>query len=277
VAAIEPELYAAENIRSQRKPPESLDAWECVIRALSCIGQGTRDENTEAEAQCRRAIAIAPGYGKAHSLLAWALLRRTLWSGDFQTVVPEVSAETQTALALDDRDTWAYFAAGMLQARLRRRGEVARSLRRALELNPNFALAHAFLAATLSNEGAHQEAVDSAERALRLSPRDRPVGVYASMAMANVHFAAGRYSECVSWARNMIEKSPGLLAGHIFLTAALALEGHLTAAAEARDTLVRVRPEFSLAWMTENLPVPIAGEMAERQREGLRRAGVPEE
>jgi adenylate cyclase len=277
VAAIEPELYAAEDIRSQRKPPESLNAWECVIRALSCIGQGTRDENTEAEALCRRAIAIAPGYGKAHSLLAWALLRRSLWSGDFQTVVPEVSAETQTALALDDRDTWAYFAAGMLQARLRRRGEAARSLRRALELNPNFALAHAFLAATLSNEGAHQEAVDRAEHALRLSPRDRPVGVYASMAMANVHFAAGRYSECVFWARNLIEKSPGFLAGRIFLTAALALEGDLTAAAEARDSLVRLRPEFSLAWMTENLPVAITGEMAERQRDGLRKAGVPEE
>ena len=276
VAAIEPELYAAEHFRSQRKPPESLNAWECVIRALSRLGQGTREANTDAEALCRRAIAIAPGYGRAHSLLAWALLRRSLWTGDFQTVVPEVSAETQTALALDDRDPWAYFPSAMLQARLRRFGEAARLSHRALELNPNFALAHAFLATTFSNQGAHQEALDSAEHALRLSPRDRPVGVYASMAMMNVHFTAGRYAECTTWARNLIEKSPGYLAGHIFLTAALALEGDLTAAAEARDTLVRLRPEFSLAWMTENLPVAITGEMAERQREGLRRVGVPE-
>ena len=40
VSAIEPELYAAENVRSQSKPPDSLDAWECVIRALSCIEPG---------------------------------------------------------------------------------------------------------------------------------------------------------------------------------------------------------------------------------------------
>ena len=277
VAAIEPELYAAEQVRSQSKPPDSLDAWECVIRALSLIGQGTRDENTEAEALCRRAIAIAPGYARAHSLLAWALLRRSLWSGDFQTVVPEVSVETQTALALDDRDPWAYFVPGMLQARLRRFGEAARSSRQALELNPNFALAHAFLATTLANQGASKEAISGAEHALRLSPRDRPVGVYASMATANVHFTAGRYAECATWARNLIEKSPGYLAGHIFLTAALALEGDPTAAAAARDTLVRFRPEFSLAWMTENLPMPVTGEMAERLREGLRKAGVPEE
>ena len=89
VSAIEPELYAAEQVRSQTKPPDSLDAWACVIRALACIGQGTRDENTEAEALCRRAIAIAPGYGRAHSLLAWALLRRTVWSGNLRTVVPD--------------------------------------------------------------------------------------------------------------------------------------------------------------------------------------------
>jgi adenylate cyclase len=150
-----------------------------VIRALSLIGQGTRDENTEAEALCRRAIAIAPGYGRAHSLLAWALLRSTFWSGDLRPVVPEVSAETQTALALDDRDPWAHFAQGTLQLRLRHPGEAARSLRRALELNPNFALAHALLADTLALQGVHQEAVHSAEHALRLSPRDRLVGTSA--------------------------------------------------------------------------------------------------
>src|SRR5262249_3190221 len=77
VEAIEPELYAAEHIRSQRKQPESLDAWECVIRALTAIGQGTSAANTEAEMLCRHAVAISPGYGQAHSLLAWALLRRS--------------------------------------------------------------------------------------------------------------------------------------------------------------------------------------------------------
>jgi adenylate cyclase len=75
VATIEPELYAAERFRSDRKPPESLDAWECVIRALSCVGQGTLIGDAQAEALCRRALAIKPDYGQAHSLLAWVLLR----------------------------------------------------------------------------------------------------------------------------------------------------------------------------------------------------------
>ncbi len=35
VAAIEPQIYAAENFHAQRKPPDSLDAWDLVMRALS--------------------------------------------------------------------------------------------------------------------------------------------------------------------------------------------------------------------------------------------------
>ena len=117
VAAIEPELYAAEHIRSQRKTPGSLDAWECVISALSCIGQGTRAGDLEAEALCRRAIALNPDYGQAHSLLAWALLRLTYWSEGLMAVLAEVTTEVQTALRLDDLDPWAHLAQANLLMR----------------------------------------------------------------------------------------------------------------------------------------------------------------
>jgi adenylate cyclase len=274
VAAIEPELYAAENIRSQRKPPESLDAWECVIRALSAIGQGTREANTDAEQLCRRAIAIAPNYGQAHSLLAWALLRRSYWFGDFQMVVSEVGAEARTALAMDERDPWAYLAQGILCIRSRRLDQAERALHRALGINPNFALAQAHLGLPLALKGVHEQALDSARRALRLSPRDRLVGTYAALAMTLAHFAAGNYPECVSWAEKMVEVTPDDLRGYLNMTAAAGMQGDNDAAAEARAKLLRVRPEFSLTWMNENLPP--AGEVTERLREGLRRAGVPE-
>ncbi|HYV69711.1 MAG TPA: winged helix-turn-helix domain-containing protein, partial [Pseudolabrys sp.] len=35
VGAIEPQLYAAENFRAQRKAPDSMDAWDLVMRGLS--------------------------------------------------------------------------------------------------------------------------------------------------------------------------------------------------------------------------------------------------
>ena len=274
VAAIEPELYAAENIRSERKPPESLDAWECVIRALSAIGLGTRETNTEAERLCRRAIAISPRYGQAHSLLSWALLRSTMWAGDLPKLAPEISAEAQTALALDDRDPWAHLVQGNLFNRLHRSAEAERELRRGLELNPNFALAHALLGASLAARGSHQAGIDSARHASRLSPNDRSVSMFASMALMAAHVGAGSYAECVSWARLMTETHPEHLAGHIYLTAALAMQGEMTEATDALAPLLRLRPELSLAWMRQNLPP--TGKLAERIDEALRRVGVPE-
>src|SRR5262249_24097041 len=146
------------------------------------MSRGTPETTDEAERLCRRAIAMASSYGQAHSLLAWAILRRAQWVGDLRTVEAEVSAEAQFDLALDDRDPWAYLVQANLFRRTRRFAEAARSARRALELNPNSAMAHADLAISLAYQ-AHPDATDSAEHALRLSPRDRHVASHASLAL----------------------------------------------------------------------------------------------
>jgi TolB-like protein len=275
VTAIEPELYAAEHIRSQRKTPGNLDAWECVISALSCIGQGTRAGDLQAEALCRHAINISPDYGQAHSLLAWALLRRTYWSGGLMTVLPEVTAEVQTALGLDDRDPWAHLAQANLLMRAQHTSESVRAFRRALALNPNFALAHAFIGSPLNMQGAHDEAMRGAEHALRLSPNDRLIGTYAGRVMTNAHFRTKNYTDCIVWARRIIERAPEDIWGHTWLTAALALLCNTVAAAEEQIILRRLQPEYSIAWIEQQSPT--TGEVGERLRDGLRRAGVPEE
>jgi len=274
VTAIEPELYAAEHFRSRRTPPGSLDAWECVIRALSYAGRGTRAGMTEAEALCRRAIAIAPGYSQAHSQLAWVVIPATAWSGDVSAVLAEATTEAQTALGLDERDPWAHLTHGVVLWRMRRHGESERAFRRALEFNPNFALAHAFLGLPLAGAGAHREALDSAKQALRLSPKDPLVFSFAARAMASAYFAAEIYSDGVVWARRVMERHPELVFPQYLLIAAAALQGDIPTAAEALSTLLRLRPEFSLAWANAN--TAFAGEMLERLLEGLRRAGVPE-
>jgi hypothetical protein len=38
VAALEPQLYAAENFRARRKSPDSMDAWDLVMRGYRIIG-----------------------------------------------------------------------------------------------------------------------------------------------------------------------------------------------------------------------------------------------
>ena len=57
VAAIEPQIYAAENFRAQRKPPDSIDAWDLVMRALSHYWRVTRQDNVVAQALLEKATA----------------------------------------------------------------------------------------------------------------------------------------------------------------------------------------------------------------------------
>src|SRR3546814_412401 len=72
VAAVEPQLYAEEGFRASSKQPDSIDAWGLVARALGLINKMERRQNEEAQALLRRAIAMEPGYARAHALLGWA-------------------------------------------------------------------------------------------------------------------------------------------------------------------------------------------------------------
>ncbi len=70
VAAIEPQLYAAENFHAQRKPPDSMDAWDLVMRALSHYWRVTRQDNVVAQALLEKAISFDPNYCQALGVLA---------------------------------------------------------------------------------------------------------------------------------------------------------------------------------------------------------------
>ena len=210
VAAIEPELYAAEHIRSQRKPQRSVDAWECIIRALAHVGQSTRTGGEEAEALCRRAIAIAPDYGQAHSLLAWVILRRTAPS-QLDAVLPEATAEARTALRLDERDHCAHIVQGSVLFRMRRHEEAERSYRRALECNPNSAHAHAALGYALAAQGKYEEAIGNAERASRLSPGNSLAEAQATHVIVFARFGTREYVASETAAREMLERYPEYL------------------------------------------------------------------
>jgi TolB-like protein len=100
VAAIEPQIYAAENFRAQRKPPDSLDAWDLVMRALSHYWRVTRQDNVVAQALLEKAISIDPNYGQALGVLAashtfsahmgWADMATTVPIAEFRRLAGRV-------------------------------------------------------------------------------------------------------------------------------------------------------------------------------------------
>ena len=124
VAAIEPQLYAAENFRARRKPPESMDAWDLVMRALSHYWRVTRQDNVVAQALLEKAITIDPNYGQALGVLAtsYTFSAHMGWA-DMATVVPIAERAALASIQADSEDPWAHHALGsvfVVQAALRR-------------------------------------------------------------------------------------------------------------------------------------------------------------
>src|SRR5262249_44705152 len=147
VAAIEPELYEAENLRFQHKPTESLDAWGFVMRAMPLVWTvGTEKENETAARLLARAIEIDPNYALANSLLARAhATRAALGWGDPSEALAAALLLVQRAIEQDRQDYWGHFVAGYIHMIARRFRPAVEELHEAIECNPSFVHARVML------------------------------------------------------------------------------------------------------------------------------------
>ena len=151
VAAIEPQLYAAENFRVRYKPPSSLDAWGLVMRALSHWGQVSPQDHATAQELLQKAIAIDPDYCQALGVLSatYTFGAHMGW-GDAAVVVPLAERAAQAAVRIDGEDPWAHHALGGVHLIMRRFDDALAALELALDLNPSFSHAQNYYASALA-------------------------------------------------------------------------------------------------------------------------------
>src|SRR6195256_4034398 len=225
VAAIEPKLYAAENFHAQRKPPDSMDAWDLVMRALSHYWRVTRQDNVGAQALLEKAISIDPSYGQALGVLAAShTFSGHMGWADMATIVPIAERAALAAIRADSEDPWAHYALGSAYLFTRRFEDSLAEFELALRLNPNFSLAQGYYGLTLSYCGRWEEADAAARRALRLSPRDPYSAIFCGIA-AYAQFIGRNYDEAMRLARDSIRQRSDFVGGHRVLTAAAAMAG----------------------------------------------------
>jgi TolB-like protein/Flp pilus assembly protein TadD len=275
VSAIEPQLYAAENLRIQSSPPESFDAWGCVIRALWHIGQWNREDNELARPLLDRAIALSPRYAKAHSLRTFAELRAVATGiADLETALSVAQRHARLAQALDDQDAWSYFAVGALEFWRGRYQEAIAAYRRSIDLNPNFALAHGFLGESLAWDCQPDAALAAVDRAIRMSPHD-PFNANYLLAAGIAHFAAKRYLEAIDCHRKALQERPRFAAALRMLAACYVELGKADDARAAISEMVILEPDISSRKLRNRRGYSHTTDQ-ERLTMALRRAGMPE-
>jgi TolB-like protein/Tfp pilus assembly protein PilF len=273
VAAIEPQLYAAENFRAQRKSPENMDAWDLVMRALSHYWRVTRQDSVVAQALLEKAIAIDPQYGQALGVLATSYMFSAHMGWIEMAKAIEIAERAaRSALEADSEDPWAHNALAHVHLFTDRHDDSLAEFETALRLNPNFAMAQGYYGLSLTYDGRWQEADEAARRALRLSPRDPFSAVYLGIA-SYAQFLGRNYAEAMRLARESIRQRNDFVGAHRVLTAAAGMAGETDVARAALKDLQRAQPNISLAWIASNMPIRHKSDR-DRYLEGFRQAGL---
>jgi len=277
VATIEPRVYEAEAERARSKPTESLDAYDCLLRALPLVHTFDSTQFDEALGYIDRAIALDPSYARAHAYKAWhyVLLMGEARSKDIPGDAAHAKAHAQRAMDADPRDAFVLAVAAHVFAFLHKQLDFAVELYdRALELDENSAFAWGMSGITYGYLGKAEEGLERFHRAWRLSPFD-PFNYFFLVGAGMAEFIAGRYDQAVVWLRKTIRVNPRFLPGHRHLIAALANADRMEEAQAAAAELLALVPTFSVSTLASWYPLR-AAENLERYLAGLRKAGLPD-
>jgi TolB-like protein len=277
VAAIDPKLIEAEMARAKRKPTESLDAYDYVIRGLACCYQWTREAVNEALRLSYKAMELDPEYASAYSLAAGCYTWRwgNGWIKDSAREIAEIARVARRAIELGKDDAvalaWGGWALAFVVHEL---DEAASSIDRALVLNTNLAAAWYIGGIIRIYLGEPDVGIAHLAHAMRLNPLDQFLfGMENGLALG--HFCAGRYEEAASWAEKSLRHRPNYPGALRVAAASNALAGRLETAQKTIRRLSEADPAFRVSNLRNFAPLRRAEDLA-RFEDGLRKAGLPE-
>jgi TolB-like protein/class 3 adenylate cyclase/Tfp pilus assembly protein PilF len=285
--AVELQLPEAEAARLKRTAAANPDAEDL---ALQCWGVVQKNGYLGKEAEagyplCERALAIDPNNVRALSQLSVKYYLPILCCG-LKGDLKKADELTSRALAADPSFPNAHDVKAWVFVLQKRFDEAVAEEEEAVALDPSFIDAVTSLAFDYLFLGQFEKSNEILDKAIRLSPRDSLInGRYGGKAMN--YFALNQYDQAIDWARRAIAVNPNNIPyAHGPLIAALESTGR---EGEAREALQRylalpvTGPRTIAAWkaykatFTNEHSVPRYIEFLDREVEGLRKAGMPEE
>lgn len=273
VGAIEPSLRRAEVERIRRKRPDSLDAYELVLRAQPDVDSGMPDRAANALPLLHRAMALDPTYALAYALAAMCYHNRFLRAGLQEA--DRAASIHHARLALEHgRDdalslTFAGFSLGM---DAHDRAAAFAALEAALSLSLSTALAHIFGSVLYSWAAVADRSIEWGERALRLSPFDSwAFAAFGSQALG--HFLQDELPAAAKAAYLAVQSNPGHSINYVILIGPLVGLNRLDEARTAAARVLELHPTFRFERQFSG--VDCAPALASKLGHALNLAGLP--
>jgi TolB-like protein len=276
VGEIAPRLQQAEIDRVQRKPTDSLDAYDHFLRGLANLHKWTREGNDAALTHFYRAIELDPNFAAAHGLAARTYVQRNSggWMNDFVKESAEGELLARRAVDLGHDDAVALSTGGFALSDICGAVDDGDAyVERALALNPNLASAWLFSGWVKASKGEAPLALERLAYAKRLSPND-PQDFSRQGAMSFAHFVAGNYLEGLACAEAALRIKPNFLFPLLSTAICAALAGRNEQARKAMALIRQIDPTLRISLVSTYQTM--RPEDFVRWKEGLRLAGMLE-
>jgi len=274
VSAIQPKLLQTEIAMATRRRPENLTAYDFYLRAMQQFYLSTREGVAETIRLAHRALELDPRFGLVAALAGTCHMQNVLWgyAADPQFDRKEAVRLSRLALSIDDSDPDTLARAGVISAYMVGDSESEIEMAdRAVALNPNSNIAWGTRGWVYRAAGLPEEAVQSFQRAIRISPVD-PALLLPVTGIGLAFIELGRFDEAIVAGKKALRQNPSFPVAYRCLASAFAHLGRDAEAREAAARLLEVDPKFTIsAWIARG-----GQSNSKLQIEGLRKAGLPE-
>lgn len=271
VAAIFGRVEAQAVAVARGKRPESLDAYDCLLRGLEYerLNGLTQHDSEQAVAWFARAIEKDPNFGRAHAWHACAVYGMIKWQGSDAARYLKGSLESaDKALMLEENDPEVHRIWGSICIEERNYDRAEKHLLRSIELNPNYAYMVTKTARLYNMTAEPEKALDMLSRAKYLDPL-LPDFVFENE--VNSLYLAERYADAMA-ANTRLRRQT--LRSAVYNAAASVHAVDETSQRHAAGGVLRVHPDFSIRRFMASEPYRDE-KVAERVAADLSTAGLP--
>jgi eukaryotic-like serine/threonine-protein kinase len=205
------------------------EAYQLYLKGHYYASRYTKEGFNKGIEYFEQAIAKDPNFALAYSGLSFCYMNQTDWVFAPKDSVPKARHAVENALRIDGTLAEAHTMLGMILLQYDWDWPAAeREFRRAIEIDPNYALGRTFLAWHLAAMGRFDEGIEEDKRALELDP----LSPAANADLGWDLYFARRYDEAILQLRKAIDLEPNYWLSHVLLGRCYEQKGQLQAAVE---------------------------------------------
>ena len=226
---LQAKLTGSEQHVIAARPTESTEAHQLYLKGRYFWNKRTGNDLKKSIDYFQQAIAVDPNYALAYAGVADAYVWLPGYTaGTPRDCYPKAKAAATKALQLDDTLAEAHTTLALaIWLYDFDSAQAIREFQRAIELNPNYAIAHQqYGNNTLAALGRFDDAIVEGKRAVELDP----LSLVINTDMGSDYYYARRYDEAIAQLRKTLEMDPGFYIAHLVLGQVLDAKGARDAA-----------------------------------------------